>query len=185
MGRLYVYGKLNRIASIPGISALPGTYTVAHGVQYGEGAFDADATYNLEFGEPVEIASENQKAVGVKRATSSLTAATLAFVVRDIVGVRSITSGVAEAPASNVPLTIVKASAPHSFAICVPLAASVTAAAGGSVYIGLGSGSTVAGAVYAAAQGGGSNSIDSGWKFLTAKFAPTSDTTYYCAWISK
>ena len=66
MGRLYVYGRLNRIANVPGINALPGSYTVAHGVQYGESAFDADATYNLEFGEPVEIASENAKAEFLK-----------------------------------------------------------------------------------------------------------------------
>lgn len=185
MARLYTYGILNRIASIPGINALPGTYVNAHGIQYGEGAFDADATNDMEFGEPVEIASTNQKGVGVKRATSSLTAATLAFVIRDVVGVASVDQGNVEGPRAGVPMTIVKASTPNTWAFVVPLVAGITPAIGGKVYIGLGTNSTVLGGVYAAAQGsGGVDSIDSGLYFQSLKFTPTSSTGI-CAWIGK
>lgn len=185
MGRLYTYGILNRVANKPGVHALPGTYVAAHGVQYGQGAFDADATNNIEFGEPVEITVENQKGIGVKRATSSLTAATLAFVIRDVVSVRSMDDKIAEKPSPDQPFTVVKASSPTGWDFAVALAASQTPAAGGKVYIGLGTGSTVVGAVYATAQGaGGADSIDSGLIFKSTKFKPTSSTGEV-AWIGK
>lgn len=185
MGRLYTYGILNRVINKPGVHALPGTYVAAHGVQYGQGAFDADATNDVEFGEPVEITVENQKGIGVKRATSSLTAATLAFVIRDVVGVRSMDTKIAEKPSANLPFTVVKASAGAGWDFVVPLVAGVTPAVGGTVYIGLGTNGTVLGGVYATAQGSsGVDSIDSGLKFKSLKFTPTSSTGI-CAWIGK
>ena len=185
MARLYTYGILNRVANVPGIHALPGTYVTAQGVQYGQGAFDADATNDMEFGEPVEITVENAKGIGVKRATSSLTAATLAFVVRDVVGVRTIQKGVAEKPSPDQPFTIVKASTPNTWDFVVPLVAGVTPAVGGAVYIGLGTNGTVLGGVYATAQGaGGVDSIDSGLKFKSLSYKPTSSAGI-CAWIGK
>lgn len=184
MARLYTYGRLNQKATLPGL-ALPGQYVIAHGVQYGEGAFDADATNDVEFGEPVEITVSNERATGIKRVTSNITSATLAFVLRDIVGVRTIQAGVAEAPNKLVPASVVKASAPSGWAIAVPLAASQIPAVGGTVYIGKGTNSTVAGAVYATAQGnGGADSIDSGWKFASLKYKPTSSSGEV-AWITK
>lgn len=185
MGRLYTYGMLNRVANVPGVHALPGTYVSAHGVQYGEGAFDNDATNDFEFGEPVEITGQNQKGIGVKRATSSLVAGTLAFVIRDIVGVGSIDTKIAEGPRAGVPFTVVKASTPNSWDFVVPLVAGVTPAVGGTVYIGLGTNGTVLGGVYATAQGSsGVDSIDSGLKFKSLKFTPTSSASI-CAWIGK
>lgn len=185
MARLYTYGILNRVANVPGVHALPGTYVTAQGVQYGEGAFDADATNDLDFGEPVEITAQTAKGIGVKRATSSLTAATLAFVIRDIVGVRTIQAGIAEKPSNDQGFTVVKASNPNSWDFVVPLVAGVTPAVGGTVYIGLGTNGTVLGGVYATAQGaGGADSIDSGLIFKSLKFTPTSSTGI-CAWIGK
>lgn len=185
MGRLYTYGILNRVANVPGVHALPGTYVTAQGVQYGQGAFDADSTNDLEFGEPVEITAENAKGIGVKRVTSSITSSTLAFVIRDIVGVRTIASGVAEKPSNDQNMSVVKASTPNTWDFVVPLAASQTPSVGGTVYIGKGTNGTVAGAVYASAQGsGGADSIDSGLKFKSVKFSPTSSAGI-CAWIGK
>jgi len=184
MARLFTYGRLNQKATLPGL-ALPGSYTIAHGVQYGEAAFDADATNDVEFGEPVEITVSNDKGTGIKRVTSSITAATLAFVLRGVVGIRSIQAGTVEAPHKTLPVTVVKAAAPSGWAIAVPLAASQTPAAGGAVYIGKGSNGTVLGGVYATAQGsGGADSIDSGWKFVGAKYKPTAGAGE-CAWITK
>lgn len=185
MGRLYTYGILNRVINKPGVHALPGTYVTAQGVQYGESAFDADATNDIEFGEPVEIASQTAKGIGVKRATEALTAATLAFVIRDVVGVRSIQAGIAEKPSADQPFTVVKASNPNSWDFVVPLVAGVTPTVGGAVYIGLGTNGTVLGGVYATAQGSsGVDSIDSGLVFKSLKFTPTSSTGI-CAWIGK
>lgn len=184
MARLYTYGRLNQKATLTGL-ALPGTYTIAHGVQYGEGALNVDASNVIEFGEPVEIVASSDKGTSVKRVTSSITAATLGFVIRDIVGVRVIQAGVAEGPNKQVPATIVKASAPSGWAVAVPLAASQTVALGGKAYIGKGSGSSVAGAVYATAQGsGGTDSIDSGWVFTSLKYKPTASSGEV-AWITK
>lgn len=184
MARLFTYGRLNQKATLPGL-ALPGQYVIAHGVQYGEGAIDVDATNDVEFGEPVEITASGDKGTGIKRVTSSIASTTLAFVLRDIVGVRTIQAGTVEAPHKSIPISVVKASAPSGWAIAVPLAGSQTPAVGGSVYIGKGSGSTVAGAVYATAQGsGGADSIDSGWKFASLKYKPTAGAGE-CAWITK
>jgi hypothetical protein len=54
------------------------------------------------------------------------------------------------------------------------LAASQTPAVGGQVFVGKGTGTTVAGVLYTSAQGsGGADSIASTWKFASLKFAPT------------
>lgn len=184
MARLFTYGRLNKIATIPGANHLPGTYFNAYGIQYGAGAFNTTAN-SMEPGEPVEIVSSNDKGYSVKRATSSLTVATTAFVLRDVMGVRVVEAGLFEEYVPGTPMTVVPASAPQGWAIVVPIVAAQSPAVGGQVYIGLGSGSSVLGGVYAAAQGGGSDTISlTGWTFGSTKFTPTNSASI-CAVIQK
>lgn len=169
MARLFQYGKLNRTVTKAGRNGLPGTFFSAYGVQYGAGAFNVEPDKPLEFGEAVEIVSQNERAYGVKRVTTTVTADTLAFVVRDIVGIRTIKPGVAEEPGKDVPLTVIPANSPNGWEIIVPISDTLTPTIGGKVYINTGAGSTVAGAVNTAST----NAIDSGWVFASEKFAPT------------
>lgn len=185
MARLYTYGSLNRINNVPGKNALPGTYTSAQGIQFAQGAMKTTSDA-IEFGEVVELVSENAKGLGVKRATSSITADTAVIVVRDLVGVRTIQAGVAETVGDGVPFSVVKANSAHNWDIVVPLVAGVTPAVGGAVYVGKGSNGTVLGGIYATAQGsGGADSIAlTGWTFKSLKFTPTSSAGI-CAVIGK
>lgn len=179
MARLFTYGKLKRVATQPGTNHLPGTYFTAYGVQYGAGAFNTTAN-NIEPGEVVEIVKSTDKGYSVKRATASLTAATAAIVVRDIMGVRAIEDGLFEEYLPGVPMTVVPASAPHGWAVSVSVVDDETPAAGGQVYIGLGTNDTILGGVYASAQGvDGVDSIElTDWTFAGAKFAPTDSSSY-------
>jgi hypothetical protein len=184
--RLFTYGKLKRIATQPGTNHLPGTYFAAYGIQYGAGAWNNTAN-NTEPGEVVEIAASSDKGYTVKRATSSLTLNTAAIVVRDIMGVRTMTNGVLEEFVPGVPLTVIPATTPHGWSIVVPIVANETAAAGGAVYVGLGTNNTVLGGIYANAQGtNGADSIAlTGWTFGGTKFAPTLNTSSYAVVIKK
>lgn len=186
MARLYDYGRLNQIVNIPAKNALPGTFVVAQGANMAQSAINVDSTYDIEFGEPVEIVSENAKSVTVKRATSSITAAKTAFVVRDIQGLTIVQKGTLEIPKKGLPATVIKSDASAGWDIVVPLAASQTVTVGNPVFIGKGSGSTVVGAVYTTAQGaGGVDTVEvTGWKFKSAKFKPTSSAGE-CVWIGK
>ena len=185
MARLYTYGKLNRIINKPGQNALPGTYTSAQGVQFAQGAFKTTADA-IEFGEVVELVSENAKGLGIKRATASLTANTAVIVVRDLVGVRTIQAGIAETVGDGVPFSAIKANSAHAWDIVVPVVAGETPAVGGAVYVGLGTNGTVLGGIYDSAQGaGGVDSIAlTGWTFKSTTFTPTSSASI-CAVIGK
>ena len=183
--RLFTYGKLKRVATQPGTNHLPGTYFTAYGVQYGAAAFNNTAN-NTEPGEVVEITSSNDKGYTVKRATSSLTSNTAAIVLRDVMGVRTIQKGVLEEFVPNVPITVVPATAPQGWTIVVPITVNETAAAGGNVYVGLGTNNTVLGGIYANAQGSGNDSVQlTGWKFQGTKFAPTDNASSYAVVIGK
>jgi len=183
--RLFTYGKLKRIATQPGTNHLPGTFYSAYGIQYGASAFNNTAN-NTEPGEIVEIAASTDKGYAVKRATANITVNTAAIVVRDIMGVRSIANGVLEEFVPGVPLTVIPATAPNGWSIVVPIVANETAAAGGAVYIGLGTNNTVLGGVYANAQGSGADTANmTGWTFGGAKFAPTTNASSYAVVIQK
>lgn len=178
MARLFTYGKLKRVATLPGKNHLPGTYYTAYGIQYGAGAFNNTAN-DMEPGEIVEIDATSDKGYSVKRATSSLTADTAAIVIRDIMGVRAIEEGIFKDYKPGVPMTVVPASAPHGWAISVPLA-SGEPSVGDAVYVGLGTGATTVGAIYATAQGdAGVDSIElTDWTFASTRFQPTDDDSY-------
>lgn len=179
MARLFTYGNLKRVATQPGTNHLPGTYFTAYGVQYGAGAFN-NTTDSMEPGEVVEIVKSSEKGYSVKRATASITADTAAIVLRDIMGVRAIEEGIFEEYVPSVSMTVVPASAPHGWGIAVPVISTATPAAGGQVYIGLGTGTTTLGGVYAAEQGvdGVDSIVLTGWKFAGAKYQPTTDASY-------
>jgi hypothetical protein len=175
MGRLFTYGRLNKVATIPGANHLPGTYFNAYGIQYGAGAFNVSAN-SMEPGEIVEIEGSTDKGYKVKRATASITAATSAILLRDVMGVRSIQEGVFEEYIPGTPMTCVPASAPQGWSIVVPVVAGEVPVVGNTVYVGLGTNGTVLGGVYDSAQGsGGADSIAlTGWTFQSLKFTPTS-----------
>lgn len=178
MARLFTYGRLNKVATIPGKNHLPGTYFTAYGIQYGAGAFNVTAN-SMEPGEVVEIVGSTAKGYNVKRATASLTAATAAIILRDVMGVRSITKGVFEEYVPGTPMTCIPISAPAGWSVVVPLVAGEVPVVGNPVFVGLGTNGTVLGGVYDSAQGsGGVDSIElTGWKFQSTKFTPTSGTS--------
>lgn len=184
MARLYTYGNLKDINTIPNQNALPGTLVGAWGVRLIAQAFKGSD--DIEFGEVVELAqTEAGKAYTISRVDGSTVASKLGVIVRDVVGATFIGAGIVEAPKDSVPVSVMPFGAETHFPVVVPLAGSQTPAVGGKVYIGLGTGSTVAGAVYATAQGaGGVDSIDSGWVFGSLKFKPTTSTGE-CAVIAK
>lgn len=179
MARLFTYGRLNKVATIPGENHLPGTYFNAYGLQYGAGAFNVTSD-SIEPGEIVEISTSTNKGYSVKRATASLTAATAAIVLRDVMGVNTIQDGVFEEYAPGKPLSIVPASAPQGWSISVPVVDGETPVVGNTVYVGLGTNGTVLGGVYASAQGtGGEDTIElTGWTFQTTKYQPTTSSSY-------
>lgn len=179
MARLFTYGKLKRVATQPGTNHLPGTYFTAYGVQYGAGAFN-NTTDNIEPGEVVEIVKTSDKGYSVKRATADITAETAAIVLRDIMGVRAIEEGVFEEYVPGQPMTVVPATTPHGWAVSVSVVDGQTPAAGGTVYVGLGTGGTVLGGIYAAEQGaGGVDTVElTNWTFAGEKYAPTNSDSY-------
>lgn len=178
MARLFTYGRLNKVATIPGKNHLPGTYFTAYGIQYGAGAFNVTAN-SMEPGEVVEIVGSTNKGYNVKRATASITAATAAILLRDVMGVRTIKEGVFEEYVPGTPMTCVPVSAPAGWSIVVPLVAGEVPVVGNPVFVGLGTNGTVLGGVYDAAQGAaGVDSIElTGWTFQSVSFTPTVGTS--------
>ena len=133
----------------------------------------------MEPGEVVEIVGSTNKGYNVKRATSSLTAATAAILLRDVMGVRTIKEGVFEEYVPGTPMTCVPVSAPAGWSVVVPLVAAEVPVVGNPVFVGLGTNGTVLGGVYDAAQGAaGVDSIElTGWKFQSLSFTPTVSTS--------
>lgn len=173
MARIFKYGKLRRVNNVPGINHLPGTYFNAQGVQYGQGAVNTVPADTIEFGEIVEIVSENNKSLTVKRATSNIAVGIAGIVLRDITGITGLREGVSEGyEMPHVPLTVVKCAAPGTWDVVVPLAASQSIVAGTIPRVGTGEGTTVAGAIYAAAVTTNTKEL-TGFTFKGAKFKPT------------
>jgi len=184
MARLFTYGKLNRHATIAGGNHLPGTYYGVWGIQYAAGAYNTTPDNAIEFGEVVEIVQSNDKAYGVKRATSALTLATAAITLRDIVGVQTQTIGTVEGPGTSKAFSVIPASAPTGWSVVVVLAASQTPAVAGLVYVGTATSvATVAGAIYTTDVGTECVAL-TGWTFGGTKFTPTNGVGI-CAVITK
>jgi hypothetical protein len=178
MARIFVYGRLNKIATIPGANHLPGSYFTAYGIQYGAGAFNLTAN-NMEPGEVVEIVSSTNKGYNVRRAAATTTAANAAIILRDVMGVRTIQEGVFEDYVPGTPMTCIPVSAPAGWSVVVPVVAGEVPVVGTPVFVGLGTGGTVAGGVYDAAQGaGGVDSVQlTDWVFQSVSFRPTASNS--------
>lgn len=178
MATKFTYGSLPRVIKSKGY--LPGHITKAFGPRYIAAGILKTGTDAVEFGEFVELESNTDKSYIVKTLDSGTTAAQLGLVVRDVVGSRYLTqedgeNNIVAYPKTNVPLSIFVASAGNKGKIVAILAASQTPAVGGNVFVGKGTGTTVAGVLYTTAQGsGGADSVAAtGWKFASLKFAPT------------
>lgn len=177
--RYFTYGRVNKYATVPGTNHLPGSYFTAYGIQYGAGAVNI-SSQTTEPGEIVEISKSTDKGYIVKRATASITAATAAIVLRDVMGVNTIEAGIFQEYAAGKIMTVVPVSAPQGWSIVVPVLDDETPVVGNTVYVGLGTNGTTLGAIYDAAQGvDGVDSIAlTGWTFATTKFQPTTSDSY-------
>lgn len=168
MARIFKYGKLVRTATKTDL-LLPGQFATAQGVQYGQGALATDGNA-LEFGEVVRVTGENNKSLTVVRAGSTLTLANAGFVVRDVVGQRVLQNGVVEEVVAGYPATVIRASAPQGWELV--LVAGEDIEAGDTIHVGLGTGSTIAGAVYSEAKT--TNTVElTGYKAVSNSFSPT------------
>jgi hypothetical protein len=173
----FVYGALPRTLKAKGY--LPGHITSAFGPRYvAAGILKAGETA-VEFGEFVELESNTSKSYIAKVVDAGTAVAQLGVVVRDVVGSSLLTNdegdnNIVAFPKKNVPLSLFIQTAGNKSKIVAILAASQTPAVGGQVFVGRGTGSTVAGVLYTAAQGSaGVDTIATDWKFASLKFQPT------------
>src|SRR5690554_6883521 len=102
MARLFTYGKLKRINTIPNL-LLPGEFATAFGVKYAQPALVTDGNA-IEFGETVLVTGINDRSATITRATSSITNANAAFVLREVTGQRVVAPGIIEGIAAGVKL---------------------------------------------------------------------------------
>lgn len=173
----FVYGPLSRVLKAKGY--LPGSITSAFGPRYVAAGILKTGTTAVEFGEFVELESNTSKSYIVKVVDTGTTDAQLGVLVRDVVGGALLTNdegdnNIIAFPKKNVPLSIFVPTAGNKAKIVGILAANQTPAIAGQVFVGKGTGSTVAGVLYTSAQGSsGVDTIASTWKFASLKFAPT------------
>ena len=173
----FAYGSLSRVLKPKGY--LPGSITSAFGPRYVAAGILKTGTTAVEFGEFVELESNTSKSYIVKVVDAGTTAAQLGVVVRDVVGGALLTTDEGENniiayPKKNVPLSIFVQTAGNKGKIVAFLGASQTPAVGGAVFVGKGTGTTVAGALYTSAQGSsGVDTVASDWVFASLKFQPT------------
>lgn len=176
----FVYGALPRTIKAKGY--LPGHITSAFGPRYVAAGILKTGTDAVEFGEFVELESNTSKSYIVKTVVAGTTADKLGVVVRDVVGHALLTTdegdnNIVAFPKKNVPLSIFAQTAGNKGKIVGILAPSQTPVVGNQVFVGKGTGGTVAGAIYTSAQGSeGVNSIATDWKFASLKFQPTEGT---------
>lgn len=173
----FVYGSLPRVLKTKGY--LPGHITSAFGPRYVAAGILKTGTDAVEFGEFVELESNTAKSYIVKVVDDGTTAAQLGVVVRDVVGNSLLTSdegdnNIIAYPKKNVPLSIFVPTTGNKGKIVAFLGASQTPAVGGAVYVGDGTNSTVAGALYTTTGDG--KLAATGWKFASTKFTPTEGT---------
>ncbi len=165
------------------VAFLPGRQTHMFGPRYhdvGKVSPDsADAGYLPEFGEFVEIVGRDAKTLIIDEVDDGTLATDLAFVVRDIVGAQTLGQGIVEGPKANVPMTLAIQTAGQKGRY-VAILGSGTPSVGDTVYVGLGTNDTVAGVVYAEAQGiEGADSIETDWVFASSRFAPLNASDEY------
>lgn len=144
------------------------------------------ANFNYGFGEIVKIVDNHEGTYSFRALTTDDTKASLAVVMRDIVGGTSYNENVISKAKTNVAVSLWLLSDEQYGAIAVPCASITSVTVGGSVFVGLGTGSTVAGAVYGVAQG--ASGVDSvaltGFTFKELPYQP-SDTNAYAVIIGK
>lgn len=170
----FVYGALPRTIKAKGY--LPGHITSAFGPRYVAAGILKTGTDAIEFGEFVELESNTSKSYIAKIVDDGTTAAQLGVVVRDVVGNSLLTNdegdnNIVAYPKKNVPLSIFVPTAGNKGKIVAILGASQTPAVGGDVYVGDGTNSTVAGALYTTSGTG--KLAATGWQFASVKFQPT------------
>ena len=173
----FAYGSLPRQLRQKGY--LPGHITKAFGPRYVAAGIAKDGV-NLEFGEIVELESQNSKGYVVKATGAATTADKIAVVVRDVVGFDAVGGGIVHTPKDNVTLSLFVPTAGNKGRI-VAILGGGTPAVGGDVFLGLGTGATTAGVLYAAAQGAaGVDTVAlTNWKFASTRFAPTTNATAF------
>lgn len=175
MARIFSYGKLNRVATLPN-EFLPGQFTSAQGVHFGTGAV-AGENVDFEFGEVVAITGEKNKSLVVKRATATLltSLAVAGVIVRDVVGQRVVEAGQVEGirAGANIPFTVIPLSAPKGWEIAIPVGEEVEA--GDTVFIGNGSKEeALAGAGYKEQKDSTGCLQLTGFVYATDSYKPTS-----------
>ena len=174
MARIFQYGNLARTSNKTDL-LLPGAFTDAQGVRTSQAAWVTDGN-DIEFGEIVEITGSNGKALQIKRvAAATITAARAGFVIKDIIGARTIKSGVVEGikGGTHVPATVIPASSQDGWGFVVVVAEAVSA--GNAVRVGTGAGTTVAGAGYGSTE---TNTVAiTGWVYASNSYKPTSSNS--------
>lgn len=144
------------------------------------------ANFNYGFGEIVKIVDNHEGTYSFRALTTDDTAVSLAVVMRDIVGGTAYDENVISKAKPNVAVSLWLLSEEQYGAIAVPCASITSVTVGGSVFVGLGTNGTVAGAVYGAAQGAaGVDSVAlTGYTFRELPYQP-SDTNAYAVIIGK
>ena len=173
----FVYGSLPRQLKQKGY--LAGHITKAFGPRYIAAGIAKDGVA-VEFGEFVELESQNAKGYIVNEVDASTALGTEAVVVRDVIGFDATGGGIVHAPKDNVTLSLFVPTEGNKGRI-VAILGGGEPAVGGAVFLGKGTGSTVAGVLYAAAQGeaGVDTLALTTWKFASTRFAPTTNPTSY------
>jgi hypothetical protein len=165
------------------VAFLPGRQTRMFGPRFHDvGKVEpdfADTGWLPEFGEFVAIIGETPKARLVREVYDDTIKEELALVVRDVVGAQTLGQGIVEGPKVNVPITLaIQTSSQKGHYVAI--LGGGTPEIGDTVHVGKGTGDTVAGVVYASAQGAlGVDSIATDWKFASQEFAPLNDPTVF------
>lgn len=144
------------------------------------------SNYAYGFGEIVKIVDDKDGAYTFRAVTADDTTVALAVVMRDIVGGTVYDENVVSKAKSNVAASLFLLNEEQYGAIAVPCASTTSVVVGGAVYVGLGTGTTVAGSTYGAAQGAaGVDSVAlTGYTFRELPYKP-SDTNAYAVIIGR
>ena len=176
----FEYGSLPRVIKPKGF--LPGHITKYFGPKYiASGYWKSELEDPAEYGEFVEVGDDTEKAYLTEPVDNETTADQLAVVVRDVAGAPRLQTGIIEGPKREVPLSLFIGSGSQKGKVVVILGEQETEPeVGATVFVGRGTGATVAGTVYTTEQGAdGVDSIEAtNWKFAGTKFAPTTSGAY-------
>ena len=134
------------------------------------------ANYVFTFGEIVKFSYREGVYIVRPIADGDTTSASTAVIMRDVVGGTSYNEDIIVGPKRTVPFSLFVLNKEQYGAIAVVCSGTASVAVGGTPYIGLGTGTTVAGTVYGAAQGAAG--IDTlaltGFEFKTLPYEPSS-----------